>query len=67
VGHFASKNGNSAVATGPRTPEGKACVALNGKTLQKGPKSVREAKAERAFLRGLIRTMQETRRDLLDA
>ena len=48
-------------ATGPRTPEGKARVAANGKARQQGPKSVRQIRAELAGLRGLLKEMQAAR------
>jgi hypothetical protein len=48
-------------STGPRTPAGKARAAANCKARQKGPKSVREVRAELADLRSLLRQMQETR------
>src|SRR5580700_5922802 len=46
-------------STGPRTPEGKAKVALNAKVLQKGPRSVREARADKKELEELMREMRE--------
>jgi hypothetical protein len=46
-------------ATGPRTPEGKARVRLNGKKRQRDVLSVREARAELAQVRGLIRSVEE--------
>ncbi len=46
-------------ATGPQTAEGKAVVARNGKVRQKGPTSVREARAEARAVRGLIQAMCE--------
>ena len=54
-------------STGPRTPEGKAKVAMNGKARQKGPRSVRQIKADLGELRGLVREMKETRRVLAGA
>jgi len=48
-------------STGPRTAEGKAVVASNGRARQKGPTSVREARAEARALRGLIQAMREAR------
>jgi hypothetical protein len=48
--------------TGPRTPEGKARSAANGKVRQKGAKSVREVRAELAEVRGLIKGMAATRK-----
>jgi hypothetical protein len=46
---------------GPRTQEGKARVALNGKARQKGNLSVRELRATLADVRELVRQMRETR------
>jgi hypothetical protein len=54
-------------STGPRTPEGKAKVAMNGKARQQGPRSVRQTKADLGELRGLLREMKETRRVLTGA
>jgi hypothetical protein len=48
-------------ATGPRTAEGKAKVALNGKARQLGPVSVRELRAQLAELRVLARDMRVAR------
>jgi hypothetical protein len=48
-------------STGPRTPEGRAKVALNGKAAQQGPLSVRELRAELAKLRALATDMREAR------
>jgi len=45
-------------STGPRSAAGKARSAANGKTRQKGPKSVREARAEVAEVMELVRTMR---------
>lgn len=45
-------------ATGPKTPEGKAQAARNGKVRQKGLKSVREIRANLAPLRDLLRVMR---------
>src|SRR5437762_12387530 len=42
------------LSTAPRTPEGKAQVALNGKSRQLGLCSGREARADVAELRGLL-------------
>jgi hypothetical protein len=44
-------------ATGPRTPAGKARVALNGKIRQLGPRSVREIRRDLAGLRRLVNEM----------
>jgi hypothetical protein len=46
---------------GPTTPEGKARSAANGKKRQKGPRSVREMRAEVAGLRGLLSEMRAAR------
>jgi hypothetical protein len=48
-------------ATGPRSPEGRARVALNGKLRQRGPRSMREIRADLADLRGLIEIMAQAR------
>src|SRR5262245_41193033 len=48
-------------ATGPRTAEGKATAARNGKARQKGPQSVRDLRAALAPLRDLLRALQESR------
>ena len=48
-------------STGPRSPEGKARVALNGRTGQKGPVSVRQLRAQLSELRLLVREMRESR------
>jgi hypothetical protein len=48
-------------STGPRTPEGKARVAKNGKRSQRGPVSVRDLKAQLAGLRGLVEEMRAAR------
>jgi hypothetical protein len=48
-------------STGPRTPEGKARVARNGKRRQLGPLSVREIRADLAELRTLVAQMQQAR------
>ena len=53
-------------STGPRTPEGKAKVALNGKKGQKGPVSVRQLRAHLAGLRGLLADMRANR-EMVDA
>jgi hypothetical protein len=51
-------------STGPRTPEGKARSAANGKLCQKGPVSIRELRAELAEVRLLIGQMQAMRGNL---
>ncbi len=48
-------------STGPRTPEGKARVAKNGKLTQKGPRSVREVRVLVADINALIDEMQQSR------
>ena len=48
-------------STGPRTPEGKARMAINAKKRQKGPRSVREVRADLADVRALLREMRESR------
>jgi hypothetical protein len=49
-------------STGPRTPEGKARVAQNGKALQQGPCSLREIRRNLIDLHGLVREMREGRK-----
>jgi hypothetical protein len=49
-------------STGPRTPEGKAKVALNGKKRQKGTMSVREIQAELAEANAALAGMAASRR-----
>ncbi len=58
----ALKNRPWEASTGPRTAEGKARAARNGKKRQLGPRSVREIKRDLAALRGLAREMHEGRR-----
>jgi hypothetical protein len=48
-------------ATGPKTAEGKAAVARNGRARQKGRTSVRAARREARAVRNLIRVMREAR------
>ncbi len=48
-------------STGPKTIEGKAASAGNGKARQKGPRSVRELRAEMASIRDLVGQMQAMR------
>ena len=50
-------------ATGPRTATGKAQAVRNGKRRQRGPKSVREMRAELAAVRALIRALRQVRQD----
>ena len=47
-------------ATGPRTPEGKARAAANGKKWQKGEQSVQELRAEVADIQALIQSLRQT-------
>ncbi len=47
--------------TGPRTPQGKARSARNGKVRQKGPQSVREIRRSLADLTALLNDMVEGR------
>jgi hypothetical protein len=57
-------------ATGPRTPEGKARAAANGKIRQKGERSVREVRnflAEVTGLRGDMVKVRDLVADLLAA
>ena len=49
---------------GPRTAEGKARSARNGRARQKGEKSVRELRAELAGVFSLIHSMDATRRTM---
>jgi len=51
-------------STGPKSPEGKARSAANGKFNQKNAKSVRERRAERAGFLGLAREMAAVRNGL---
>ena len=44
-------------STGPRTPEGKARAARNGKARQKGGQSVREVRRSLAEVVGLVNDM----------
>jgi hypothetical protein len=44
-------------ATGPRTPEGKAQAARNGKRRQTGPRSTREVRADLRAVRELLRAI----------
>jgi hypothetical protein len=48
-------------STGPRTPTGKAKVALNGKRRQLGIRSMREIKADLADVRSLLGEMRDGR------
>jgi hypothetical protein len=51
-------------STGPRTPAGKARVALNGRARQKGKYSVREKRALNADASALISKMAALRRQM---
>jgi hypothetical protein len=48
-------------STGPRTPEGKAKVALGGKRRRKEPMSVRELRNELRDIRALLAGMAASR------
>ena len=48
-------------STGPKSIEGKAASAANGKARQKGPQSVRELRAEMASIHDLVGQMQAMR------
>ena len=48
-------------STGPKSPEGKARVAQNGKRRQLGVLSVRELRAELAEMRSLLNAMRGAR------
>ena len=50
-------------STGPRTPQGKARSARNGRARQAGPLSVREVRASLAELEVLARGMRASRLD----
>jgi len=50
---------------GPRTEPGKAIVAQNGRTRQKGPLAVRQARASLSDLNGMVAQMVELRRSIL--
>lgn len=49
-------------ATGPRTPEGKAMAAANGRMRQLGLVSLRELKADLRQLRIMVKEMANARR-----
>jgi len=49
-------------STGPKTANGKATVAQNGRARQKGPTSVRAARTEARAVRDLIHAMRAARR-----
>ena len=53
-------------ATGPKTPEGRAQSAQNGRYRQAGPKSVREGRAELAGVYTLLREIDATCRQLTE-
>jgi hypothetical protein len=59
--HAALANQPWRFSTGPRTPEGKARVALNGKLRQAGPFSVRELRKGLVGLRDLAESLRELR------
>ena len=48
-------------STGPRTAEGKAQAAINGKARQKSGRSVRELRRDLEPLRSLLKTIREQR------
>jgi hypothetical protein len=48
-------------STGPRTQQGKARAAMNGKARQKGELSIRELRATLSDVGQLVRQMRETR------
>src|SRR4051812_40718064 len=48
-------------STGPRTPEGKARAADNGRSRQAGPHSIRQLRAELAEVHAVIGRMQALR------
>ena len=48
-------------STGPRTPEGKARAADNGRSRQAGPLSIRQLRAEMAEVHAIIGQMQAMR------
>jgi hypothetical protein len=54
-------------STGPRTPEGKAKVALNGKRRRKGMMSVREVQAELGEFTAMLTDMAASRRAAIGA
>ena len=54
-------------STGPKTPEGRRRSALNGKRLQKGPISVREARRQVAALADAFNGAQEARQMVYEA
>ena len=51
-------------STGPRTPEGKARAAENGRVRQKSERSIRQLKAELGQYRALASMMAASRRRL---
>jgi len=51
-------------ATGPRTDEGKAQAARNGKVRQQGPRSIRQIQADLAGLNVLLGELRQTRKML---
>jgi hypothetical protein len=54
-------------ATGPRTADGKAKVAANGRRRQRGAVSTNDARADLADVRQLLRRMAELRRSVTSA
>jgi hypothetical protein len=63
----ALKNQPWRLSTGPRTSQGKAKVAANGKLRQQGLQSVREIRRDLADLRGLVNEMRELQGIVLDS
>jgi len=51
-------------STGPKSVEGKARAAANGRSRQAGIRSVRELRTELAAVHALVGRMQEVRGDL---
>src|SRR5437764_1321947 len=51
-------------ATGPRTIEGKARSAANGRVYQQGPLSIRQIRAELAGVRALIDQLRDGRKQV---
>src|SRR5271156_4113296 len=51
-------------STGPKSPQGRAQAARNGKKRQKGPRSVREVKADLRAVRSLLRAIRHDCEDV---
>jgi len=58
----AMKNRPWTFSTGPKTPQGKARAAANGRGKQRGDTSIRQVRAELADVRSLIQEMAAGRR-----